>query len=172
ITSIGGYEPWTNLSDGRFKKNVNENVPGLAFINQLHAITYTMDVTSLRSFLGEDRQNEVDGKAVRDKNPEAEALIQKGIEEKEKVIRTGFVAQEVEEAAKKIGYEFSGVDKPQNENTPYGLRYSEFVVPLVKAVQELSQENNDLKKRIEKLEAMMNAGQSKSYVSPAALGQN
>jgi hypothetical protein len=57
VTSIGGYEPWTNYSDGRFKKNVNENVPGLAFINQLHAITYTMDVTSLRSFLGEDRQN-------------------------------------------------------------------------------------------------------------------
>src|SRR6266536_2700064 len=58
ITSIGGYEPWTNLSDARFKKNVKENVPGLVFINQLHAITYTIDVTNLRNFLGEDRQNE------------------------------------------------------------------------------------------------------------------
>ncbi len=174
VTSIGGYEPWTNLSDARFKKNIKENVPGLAFINQLHAITYTIDVTNLRNFLGEDRQDETtaEGKTVREKNPEAEALIQKGIQEKEKIIRTGFVAQEVEEAAKKMGYDFSGVDKPANEHTPYGLRYSEFVVPLVKAVQELSQENNDLKKRIEKLEAMMNRRQSSLNVSSAALEQN
>src|SRR6266496_4139010 len=189
ITSIGGYEPWTNLSDARFKKNVKENVPGLVFINQLHAITYTIDVTNLRNFLGEDRQNETttaEGKTVREKNSEADALIQKGIQEKEKIIRTGFVAQQVEAAAKTIGYDFSGVDKPANEHTPYGLRYSEFVVPLVKAVQELSKmsegllaENdekdatiNELKTRIEKLEAIMNAQQSKSYVSSAALGQN
>jgi hypothetical protein len=52
----------------------------IAFINQLHAITYTMDVTSLRSFLGEDRQKlTAEGKTVREKNPEAEALIQEGI---------------------------------------------------------------------------------------------
>src|SRR6266496_2504497 len=109
ITSIGGYEPWTNLSDARFKKNVKENVPGLVFINQLHAITYTIDVTNLRNFLGEDRQNETttaEGKTVREKNSEADALIQKGIQEKEKIIRTGFVAQQVEAAAKTIGYDF------------------------------------------------------------------
>jgi len=165
VTSIGGYEPWTNLSDGRFKKNVKDNVPGLAFINQLHAITYTVDVTSLRNFLGEDRLNEITtakGKTVPEKNPEAEALIQKGIQEKEKIIRTGFVAQQVEEAAKRIGYDFSGVDKPANEHTPYGLRYSEFVVPLVKAVQELSKINdekdariNNLQKQIDELKAIV-----------------
>jgi hypothetical protein len=33
------------------------------------------------------------------------------------------------------GYDFSGVDV--DETSVYGLRYSEFVVPLVKAVQEL-----------------------------------
>jgi hypothetical protein len=164
VTSIGGYEPWTNLSDVRFKKNVKENVPGLAFINQLHAVTYIMDVTKLRSFLGEDMQGQTttEGKTVLEKNPEAEAMIQKGIQEKEKIIRTGFVAQEVEEAAKRIGYDFSGVDKPANEHTPYGLRYSEFVVPLAKAVQELSQQNDDLKKqneefksRLDKIEAAL-----------------
>src|SRR6266496_959601 len=165
ITSIGGYEPWTNLSDSRFKKNVKENVPGLAFINQLHAVTYTMDVTKLRNFLGEGKEDEatmVESKTVHEKNPEAEALIQKGIQEKEKIIRTGFVAQEVEEAAKRIGYDFSGVDKPANEHTPYGLRYSEFVVPLVKAVQELSKINdekdariNNLQKQIDELKAIV-----------------
>ena len=58
-------------------------------------------------------------------------------------MRTGFVAQEVEVAANKLGYDFSGVDKPQNKNSLYGLRYAEFVVPLVKAVQELSKMNDE-----------------------------
>ena len=52
------------------------------------------------------------------------------------MVWTGFSGQQVDEAAKEIGYDFSGVDKPKNENDLYGLRYSEFVVPLVKAVQE------------------------------------
>ena len=33
-------------------------------------------------------------------------------------------------------FDFSGVDPPKNEKDLYGLRYAEFVVPLVKAVQE------------------------------------
>ena len=174
VTSIGGYEPWTNLSDGRFKKNVKKDVPGLAFISQLNAITYTMDVRSLRSFLGEDRRNKAEGETVREKNFEAEASIQKEIEEKEMIIRTGFVAQEVEAAAKKIGYSFSGVDKPKNEHTPYGLRYSEFVVPLVKAVQELSAKNDELQKQIDELKAIVlkNNPETTLHVSSATLEQN
>lgn len=38
----------------------------------------------------------------------------------------------------KLGFEFSGVDVPKEINGLYGLRYAEFVVPLVKAVQELN----------------------------------
>ena len=52
------------------------------------------------------------------------------------ILHTGFIAQEVEEAAKKVGFNFDGVDAPKNENDLYGIRYAEFVVPLVKAVQE------------------------------------
>jgi trimeric autotransporter adhesin len=55
---------------------------------------------------------------------------------KGKMLQTGFIAQEVEVAAKSVGFDFSGVDAPKNENDFYGLRYAEFVVPLVKAVQE------------------------------------
>jgi hypothetical protein len=51
-------------------------------------------------------------------------------------LQSGFIAQEVEAAALAVGYDFHGVDKPKNENSHYGLRYAEFVVPLVKAVQE------------------------------------
>ena len=81
---------------------------------------------------------------------------------KAKMLQSGFIAQEVEQAAKELGYNFSGVDAPKNEDDYYGLRYAEFVVPLVKAVQELSKQNDDLKKqndellkRIEKLESIL-----------------
>lgn len=51
-------------------------------------------------------------------------------------LQSGFIAQEVETAANSIGYEFNGIVKPQNDSDFYSLRYAEFVVPLVKAVQE------------------------------------
>jgi len=65
------------------------------------------------------------------------------------------VAQEVEEVAKKINYDFSGVDAPESENGFYSLRYGDFVVPLVKAVQELNKKNEELEQRIQKLEALL-----------------
>ena len=87
---------------------------------------------------------------------------------------SGFVAQEVEQAAKSTGYDFSGVDKPKNENDMYGLRYAEFVVPLVKAVQELSKMNKDrdakidtLQKQINELKAILNSGNQTSSASTA-----
>lgn len=49
---------------------------------------------------------------------------------------TGFIAQEVEEAAKACGFDFSGVHAPKDNGKLYSLTHAEFVVPLVKAVQE------------------------------------
>ena len=49
---------------------------------------------------------------------------------------TGFIAQEVDNAAKTLGFDFIGVDTPKNSEDHYGLRYAMFVVPLVKSVQE------------------------------------
>lgn len=49
---------------------------------------------------------------------------------------TGFVAQDVEKAANTIKYDFSSIMKPKNENQVYSLRFSNFVVSLIKAVQK------------------------------------
>ena len=43
VASIGGFQNWTNISDSRFKENVKEDVPGLAFINQLRPVTYQLN---------------------------------------------------------------------------------------------------------------------------------
>lgn len=67
-------------------------------------------------------------------------------------LQSGFVAQEVEAAANGIGYKFNGIVKHKNDNDFYSLRYSDFVVPLVKAVQEQQFE-------IEKLQTQINQQQ-------------
>jgi trimeric autotransporter adhesin len=77
----------------------------------------------------------------------------------------------VEEAAKNIHYQFSGVDAPKNSEDFYGLRYAEFVVPLIKAVQELNQKNEELERRIEELERMIsnkNPNSSRGYLQQNA----
>ncbi len=114
MTSIGGFAGWTNLSDGTFKTQVQENVPGLALIMSLRPVTYRLD---------RDQINEV-------LNVPYERPI--GLSD----VQTGFIAQEVESVARSLGYEFSGVDAPKNSDDHYGLRYATFTVPLVKAVQE------------------------------------
>ena len=135
--SIGGYANWTNFSDGRYKKNMRENVKGIDFIMRLRPITYNLDLTGIERKLGTKRPKD--------------AGSQQAIVDKEAMVFSGFAAQEVEQAAKDAGYEFSGVDKPKNANDFYGLRYADFVVPLVKAMQEQQQMIKDLQKEVAEL---------------------
>jgi hypothetical protein len=156
VTSIGGYAGWTNFSDARYKKNVSENVPGLSFINKLKPITYTLDVEAIESVLHPPGQMR-EGERQEDLSLSAEEIASR--QAKSQIVYTGFTGQEVEKAAQELGYDFSGVDAPKNDRGMYGLRYAEFVVPLVKAVQEqqqMIQEQQqviqELQKRIEELE--------------------
>lgn len=152
VTSIGGYAGWTDVSDGRFKKNLRENVPGLEFIAKLRPVTYNLDAHSLAAHLGEDltETSEKENCGIPQK---PDSLTLQSREAKSQIRYTGFVAQEVEKAALSLGYDFSGVDKPKGEEELYGLRYSEFVVPLVKAVQEQQKEIEELKKENAALKA-------------------
>ena len=146
--------------------------------------------------MGEDVAYDKDGKKI--PSAASDEKTKQDIQKKEAMLQTGFVAQDVERAAKQLDYDFSGVDKPENESSPYGLRYAEFVVPLVKAVQELSKMNDDkdtkienLQKQIDELKALMTKSVmsvrtplesdqlsvsstklSGSQVSSASLGQN
>jgi hypothetical protein len=119
MSSIGGQVGWTQLSDERIKQNVNEDVKGLAFILRLKPVTYNYNIT---------KENHLQNKR--------DTANWTGKYNIEKIRFTGFMAQQVEKAAEEAGYKFSGVDKPETENGLWGLRYSEFTVPLVKGMQE------------------------------------
>jgi len=60
--------------------------------------------------------------------------------------------QEVEQAAKAVGYDFSGYEAPKNIWSLYTIRYAEFVVPLVKAMQEQQEIKTNQQKQIDLLE--------------------
>lgn len=138
VTSIGGYANWVNLSDGRFKQNVQENIPGLNFINGLRPVSYQINLEKLNQFIHGEYY---------------EMQAYENNDEQASIRHSGFIAQEVEALSETIGFNFSGVEKPKNEKSHYGLKYAEFVVPLVKAIQELDQKNINLEDRLAILEA-------------------
>lgn len=135
ITWIGGQVGWSTYSDARIKNNVQENVSGLPFILKLRPITYNID---------KDKQDELLGIKDEANFPKKYAI--------NNIKQSGFLAQEVEVAAKESGYDFSGIHLPNGDVKLYSVTYAEFVVPLVKAIQEQQNiiEASDLK--IKKLE--------------------
>ncbi len=134
ITSIGGQVSWTTLSDGRFKKKIKHDVVGLDFINKLEPVSYIIDKDAFDAFM-----KIPDSLRIKNNNTS--------------ITQSGFVAQDVEKILKEMNISnFSGVDLPKNENDYYGIRYAEFVVPLVKSVQELSALDKEKELKIEALE--------------------
>ena len=114
VSSITAY------SDARYKTNVTEDVSGLEFIKRLRPVSYNVRPTELHKIWG---------------TPDS-VLKRIDHSQTETVRYTGFIAQEVEQAMRESGYDFTGIDIPANENEVYALRYTEFIMPMVKAIQE------------------------------------
>jgi trimeric autotransporter adhesin len=125
VGSISGQVAWSWPSDGRFKKDIKDDVAGLEFIQQLKPVSYVFDRKSLNAFLGISYAFEPSGEAISKRE-------------------SGFLAQDVELVVNKCECDFNGVVLPQNENDHYSLRYATFVVPLVKSVQQLDAKIQEL----------------------------
>lgn len=129
IGKIEGQVAYSFPSDERFKYDISENVPGVAFIQNLKTVTYKFDRDALSKFRGE-----------------------KTLAKNLNIIESGFLAQNVEEAARLVGYDFNGVNVPKDKTKDnYTLSYSLFVVPLVKAVQEQQAQLEQQQAQIEEL---------------------
>ncbi len=125
VSWIGGQVPWSTFSDRRVKKDVREDVVGLAFIKRLRPVTYHLDIHEQNRLIYRNGK----GKDLSKFDWPTKYDI-------ENIKMTGFIAQEVEQAAKEVGYDFSGVQKANDDLGMYSISYAQFVVPLVKAVQE------------------------------------
>jgi hypothetical protein len=139
VTKIGNpVTPFTVFSDARLKKDVHANVPGLQFVKRLRPVTFYWDMDKIDALSGVDA---------------SDPATLEGREIKAHQVQTGFLAQEVEAAAKASDFEFSGVVKPANDQEHYRMSYETFVVPLVKAVQEQQSEIEQLHNELAELKA-------------------
>lgn len=79
------------------------------------------------------------------------------------IVYSGLLAQDVESILNKLNTNFSGLVIPKNENDFYSIRYAEFVIPLINAIQEqdekistLTETNLELLNRLEIVEQKLN----------------
>ena len=120
-------------SDVRIKKDIKDSGIGLDFIKSLRTVTYKRMHES--EYPDEIRRE--------DAMPKPDSW-----EEKTEV---GLISQEVKAVMDEMSIDMQG--HSVNPSGTEHIKYVAFVTPLIKAVQELSSENEDLKKRLEALEA-------------------
>ena len=149
VTSIKGQVAFGTYSDGRFKKNIKANVPGLDFIVKLRPVTYNWNIHKFNAHLAGKDYKLYTASLTSDSREE------EAIRNKERILYTGFIAQEVEQAALATHYNFSGVVRPQNNRDAYSLNYADFVVLLVKAAQELNKKNEELNNKLDEQQKMI-----------------
>ena len=128
VTILEAPAPLSVVSDARFKTNITPTVQGLDFIRLLKPVQYNMDAEKMERFMTRHMPD-----SSRNKR-----LLEQDLKPASAIVRTGFLAQDVEAAAKQCGFDASDlVHKPVNENDYYSVAYSQFVMPLVKSTQEL-----------------------------------
>ena len=75
--------------------------------------------------------------------------------EEDNNIYEGLIAQEVEQTLKELNKSWSGHSINKSDGKQ-GIQYGALTIPLIKAVQELSKENNKLRERLLVLENKLN----------------
>lgn len=146
VTLVESSGAFMTVSDGRFKTNISEkDVKGLEFIKRLRPVVYNFDTKRFQNFLNQTSENKL---STSTENQDFQISTD--------IRQSGFIAQEVEKAAEEAGYNFNGIHKPINEKDNYSLGYSQFVVPLVKAVQELNEKNEQLQTQLENILQQLN----------------
>jgi hypothetical protein len=161
IAKVGGWVNWTNYSDRRFKTNVTENVKGLAFIKKLRPVTFNVDTKAADDFIIQNMPDSVKARHQAGMNFATSTAI----------VHSGFIAQEVDSVAQLCGFNSSIVYRPTNSTDLYALAYGEFVVPLVKAVQELSKTNDSLKSALKTTDSLLTVFQKQVNTTTTNLQQ-
>jgi trimeric autotransporter adhesin len=127
VSAIKGQVSFSTYSDERIKKDIKDTDLGLEFIKELKPRKY-------KRVAPKDYPEEF-------KDPNKDDLNNPDY------IVDGLVAQEVKQTMDKLDVTFSGWDKDEN-TTKQSLEYPAFVPALIKAIQELSTQVDELKSEL------------------------
>jgi len=152
---------WTVDSDERIKENIQDADAGLEFINALRPVSFTRkhpaewpeEIREKRYKVGRNTTQDIfdeEGNLTRTEeltvstatfDVDTQQAIKDEFDSTSRV--DGLIAQEVKAAVESLGVAFNGIDEAASGKM--GIQYATLVVPLIKAVQELTA-------RIEQLE--------------------
>ena len=120
-TDVYAFNAVQTRSDERDKKDIQDSDLGLEFINKLRPVKFKWDL----------RDGTMNGKRN----------------------HYGLAAQELEKVTQELGVDFGGLQHHEvnGGHDVYSVGYTELISPLIKAVQELTNEVNNLKKEISEL---------------------
>ena len=141
-SAVWATDTTINSSDMRQKKDIEDETLGLEFINALRPRTYKW-IESHKEAI-----TDADGKPVLDEEGNQTYRSISGSR-----AHHGFISQEIRETYPAFTDDFAAwvlADK-NDPNSSQFLRYTEFIAPLVKAVQELSAQVVSLEAQIEEM---------------------
>lgn len=143
-------------SDARLKTE-HGSVLGLEFISALRPVSYKWDEGGKEPIRQVYRNLGGEELSPEDEGAHPAELITKSVPGNR--THWGLIAQEVKAAIDAAGVDFGGwvltdKDDPQSVQA---LRYDQFIAPLIKAVQELSEKNSGLEQRIVALENQLSS---------------
>jgi len=124
-----GSASWSATSDVRLKKNISDDTLGLSFINSLRTVTYNW-------------------KTVAELDPD---FVSEGQTDRPANTNHGLIAQEVKQAMDDAGCTtFNGWDE-EPETGVQGISREIFVIPLIRAVNELTAKVTALETEIQSI---------------------
>jgi hypothetical protein len=128
-----------NTSDEREKTNIEDSDLGLDFVKTLRPVSYRFVNRGEGSPILDE-----DGNPVLDSNDKPMYTVNPGVR-----YHYGLIAQEVKTAIDNSTAKDAAIwTLGDDENQTQGLRYEELVAPLIKSVQELSQQVADLQEEL------------------------
>lgn len=147
--SIHGNGPLNALSDIRDKADIRDTELGLDFINQLRPVDFKYDYReAYMKPISEKPDNlSKEEEQAWHENNKLENVYKDGSKKRNRY-HHGFIAQEVGALNVFGGYKDGVINGDLDIKT---LAYEEFIAPLVKAVQELTKMNKELKAEVEEL---------------------
>lgn len=123
-----------NTSDLNQKQEISGSDLGLNFINLLNPVKFKLK--NRENILTKDIIGYKDGKPIFKENIQESPGVR---------YHYGLIAQEVESTLS--GSDFGGLIKDK-ETGIYGLRYTEFIAPMIKSIQELTERVKELEQKL------------------------
>lgn len=142
-TTVYAVNGTIQTSDAREKHDINDSALGLSFVRSLRPVSYRWHVGQNMV----EKEKDANGRDIL--NPDGSAktkiLPRPGVR-----THWGLIAQEVKAAVDAAGVDFGGwiLSQKDDPDSQQGLRYDQFIAPLIQAVKELSNKVDALEAQV------------------------